>query len=569
MVRIYLILCISILAYIAKGQTSTNSGAWTVGANWSTGTAPNTGGLSANIIINRAMTFNSNSITGWGSTTITITAGGSLTVTGNFSLTGSGANVIVQSGGSLTVSGTTTVTNGARLTIAGGATPGSATFNALSATSNGVVTINAGASVTAASLTTSSNNNAIINNLGSLTITGNVSSSGVITNSGTMQVNGNFTQNNSGNSATNSGNLTIQGNATALGLIQLNPGASSSSTAIINGTLTVNANPWIVVGNNVSACNSVITNYANLVVRSNLILTGSGDVTVNQNGRMAVFGDIVRAAGGSGNLISISCGGQVYVDGNIDLGTGGGNTVTNSNNAGSPTGSNGSPVIGLYVNGTTTAQSVAGSVGNQNDLLENNSAFADWIGSIPSSPLPITLVYFAVKSVNTSGVVLVWETSMEKDFDYFLVERAGEDLEFKSIATIQGKGGLEVLTTYNYLDNNPLSGKNYYRLRSVDIDQTYEYSNTVFAQWHSNQTTSRFLVYPNPVANYVFTVKSTDDLSSDTHMILFNSTGTEILRQTMQSNEEMVTLQPNIAAGIYYLRIFGTDTAQVIRIMIL
>src|SRR6478609_91599 len=114
MKRIFLVLFVSIVAHTIYGQTTNIAGAWTTGGNWIGGTAPNTGALATSVIINKAMTFNSGSLTGYGSTTITITTGGSLTVTGNFALTGSGINITVQSGGSLSVSGNTTITNGAR-----------------------------------------------------------------------------------------------------------------------------------------------------------------------------------------------------------------------------------------------------------------------------------------------------------------------------------------------------------------------------------------------------------------------------------------------------------------------
>jgi len=552
-----------LFACTAVAQTTTTAGAWTTGSNWSTGTAPNTGGLSANVIINKAMTFNSGSITGWGSTTITITTGGSLTVTGNLDLTGSGANITVQSGGSLSVSGSTSVTNGARITIAGGATPGSASFAALAANSDGKVTINSGASVTATSLTTSSNNDAIIDNQGTLTINGNVSSSGVVTNSGTLQVNGSYTQNNSGNSTTSSGTFNVTVNATANGLIQLNPGTSSTMT--VNGTLTVDANPWIIVGTNVSACNSVITNYANLVVKTNLVLTGSGDVTVNQNGRMVVFGNVSRS-GGSGNLMTINCGGQVYVHGNINLGSGGGNTVANNNGAGSPTGSNGSPVIGLYVNGTVTAQNITGTVGTRSQLQTNDLPFYNWIGNIPANPLPVKLLSFEIREQTAEGLLLGWITAMEKDFEYFLIERAGTDLNFQSIGQVESKGGLEVTTAYSFFDGQAKSGKNYYRLKSVNLDGSFEYSRVIVADWQGENRGAS--IYPNPVTNRTCTISLNAVTTTPAYLRMFDVAGYEIFQTELRSTTTDISFPADLPEGVYVATITSGMARKVIRIVI-
>lgn len=562
----FFVLLFSVVTSFVNAQTSSTAGAWTTNANWSTGVAPSTTSLSTNVVINKAMTFNSGSITGWGSTTITITTNGSLTVTGDLALTGSGANITIQSGGSLSVSGTTSVTNGARITVAGGATPGSASFGALAANSNGQVTISSGASANATSMTTSSNSDAIIDNQGTLTVNGNVSSSGIVTNSGTLQVNGTYTQNNSGNSTTNSGNMTVTSNVTANGQIQLNPGSTSDSNLTINGTLTVDANPWMIVGTNVSACSNTITKYANLIVKSNLILTGSGDVTVNQTGRMVVFGNITKSGGGGGNLITINCGGQVYVDGTINLGAGGGNTVTNSNGAGSPTGSNASPVIGLYVNGTVTAQNVSGTVGTRSQLQSNDLPFFTWIGNIPGSPLPIKLLSFKIDETNEDGISLSWSTSMEKDFDYFQLERAGEDLIFDEVAKISGEGGMSVITAYDYFDEHPISGKNYYRLKSVDQNGAFEYSPVIVADW--TFALSNITLYPNPIKDHLFRVQFNDSKSQPTSLRVLDLSGYVVYETAVNTMSIEVVLPESVRPGIYLISILSDSGQQNIRAMI-
>ncbi len=483
--------CVLTLPVFGATYTSSASGAWTTGTNWS----PNvTGGPTVNdiVIVNHAMTLASGTYTSWnGTSSITINNGGSISVSGNLTINGSGMRVTINAGGSLSVSGSFTVNNQPTVTMNGG----QLSSGSLSIGSSVTFTVGSGATLTATGLTTANNSSSIFSNAGTSTINGDVSSSGVITNSGTLQVNGNLTQANTGNSTTNSGNLYITGNATANGLIQLNPGTSTDSNMIISGTLTVNANPWIVVGTNVSSCNTVITRYANLVVGSNLILTGSGDVTVNQNGRLAVFGNITRPSG-AGSLITINCGGQVYVDGDINLGSGGGNTVTNNNGSGSPTGSDGSPIIGLYVNGTTTAQTVTGTVGDQDDLISNNNDFFVWIASQPNSPLPITLLHFGLKEKTNEAITLQWATASELNFDYFSLQRSVNGRDFFEVARIKGQGTSTVGSEYEYQDASPLAGTSYYRLESVDFDGYREKFGVVRVEFAAPKS---FSIFPSPV----------------------------------------------------------------------
>jgi hypothetical protein len=554
-----------ILSICLKAQTTTTAGSWAVNSNWSTGTAPSSTSLGTNVIINKAMTFNTGSLTGYGATTITITSGGSLTVTGDFACTGSGIIINIQSGGSLSVSGITTLANGAKINIIGGGTPGSANLKALTVSYSGTMTINSGASLVATALTTTSNSDAIFNNLGMATINGNVSSSGIITNSGTMQVNGNFAQNNSGNSTTNSGLLTITGNASANGLIQLNPGASANSVFTVNGSMTITANPWLIVGTNVSACGSAITRYADAIIKTNVVLSGSGDITVNQNGRLIIFGN-VDGTTSSGTLLTLSCGGQAYVNGNVNLGTGGGNIVSNGNNGTSPTGTNGSPVIGLYVNGTTTAQTTSGTVGTKNDMQANDNIFYNYIAGISGSPLPIKLLYFNVADVLVTGVALEWATATEINFDKFILERAGENLSFESIGEIDAKGGVDRKANYQYTDQKPLTGKNYYRLKSIDLDKKYEYSNVVFANWEAIE--SAISVYPNPITNNTFTIELNDELSSYVSVQMINSIGHKIFQQPISTNKETFSIEQKLDPGVYFVIVKGRNFNKTIKVLV-
>ena len=98
----------------------------------------------------------------------------------------------------------------------------------------------------------------------------------------------------------------------------------------------------------------------------------------------------------------------------------------------------------------------------------------------PDGTLPITLISFVATEAGNS-IELKWVTAMEKNFSHFELEKSTGNLNFVPIARIEGKGGLEAITSYIYLDTLPQSGKNYYRLKSVDYDLTFEYSPVVVA----------------------------------------------------------------------------------------
>ncbi len=184
-----------------------------------------------------------------------------------------------------------------------------------------------------------------------------------------------------------------------------------------------------------------------------------------------------------------------------------------------------------------------------------------------SSTLPIKLISFTSQSTE-NGVELNWKTSMEENFDYFLLERASTDLNFQPIAKIQGQGGLDIIATYSHLDNAPINGKNYYRLKSVDFDLYYDYSDVIYAEWDYDFQKSEVTVYPNPISDHSFTLELNREITAETSMSLLNSMGTEITHKPILNNKEIITLQNNLKSGVYFLKITGSDFNRTIKVFI-
>ena len=466
---------------------------------------------------------------------------GSLTYGNAFTLN---QTSLLVNGGTLTINNTLTVGGGSTFTVASGASA------------------NIGTNASQVNFTRDNSSGITFSNAGNMTIVGSARVYGTATNTGTLNVGVDYRQENVSGGMTSSGVFNVGRDAYAQGIIQLNP--SGSSVMTVARDLYVNDNPWIVVGTSVGACNSSISQYANLIVKSNVNLTGSGDVVVNQNGRFVVFGNMTT--NGTGNLVTINCGGQAYVHGNISLGTGGGNTVTNNNNAGSPTGSDGQPVIGLYVNGTTTAQNTSGTIGTKAQLQANDLPFFNYIAAIPDSPLPVKLQYFKVVDISEKGISLEWATSMEKNFSHFEVQRAGADLLFSTISIVQGRGGLEVKTVYALLDAAPANGKNYYRLKAIDLDNSFEYFNVIVADWNSD--IEGVSLYPNPAVNYTFTLNIGDEYSQSVQLTVYESKGYAVYSASLEGPSTTVTLPEGIAPGIYFVRVSSAAKQQVIRLVV-
>jgi hypothetical protein len=109
--------------------------------------------------------------------------------------------------------------------------------------------------------------------------------------------------------------------------------------------------------------------------------------------------------------------------------------------------------------------------------------------------LPIELVQLEAKPRITT-VDLLWTTSSEQNSSHFLVERSADGRDFEVIGSVDAMGDRSIPTDYQFTDENPIRGMNYYRLRMVDLDGTSGYSNVVTALFEPDEV--RIMVVPNP-----------------------------------------------------------------------
>jgi hypothetical protein len=117
---------------------------------------------------------------------------------------------------------------------------------------------------------------------------------------------------------------------------------------------------------------------------------------------------------------------------------------------------------------------------------------------MPITVLPVELMYFKAEKSDTK-VKLKWATSSEKNNDYFTIQRSADGKEFKDIGRVKGVGNSSLQTTYSYVDEKPLTGCSYYRLKQTDFNGASELFNIVSVNFnHKENRDATIKVYPNP-----------------------------------------------------------------------
>ncbi|PCH99284.1 MAG: hypothetical protein COB85_00145 [Bacteroidetes bacterium] len=116
-----------------------------------------------------------------------------------------------------------------------------------------------------------------------------------------------------------------------------------------------------------------------------------------------------------------------------------------------------------------------------------------------NSPLPVVLISFTAELVDNTQVSLVWITASEINNDYFTIERSTNGLTFEEISQVRGSGDSSSETEYEVIDDSPIEGISYYRLKQTDFDGTEEIFKIVAINFEKNSDGSCVLrVFPNP-----------------------------------------------------------------------
>jgi hypothetical protein len=113
--------------------------------------------------------------------------------------------------------------------------------------------------------------------------------------------------------------------------------------------------------------------------------------------------------------------------------------------------------------------------------------------------LPVELILFTATPSPRLAVALLWTTASEKNSASFAVERSDNGITYRAIHTTPAAGNTSSRTNYSWVDNQPLLGLNYYRLRQVDVDGSTAFSPVrTLSIANEGAGGAKLLIYPNP-----------------------------------------------------------------------
>jgi hypothetical protein len=391
----------------------------------------------------------------------------------------------------------------------------------------------------------------------------------------------------------------------------LQPG--SALYVVGDNTTTVTVNNSIVADNRcLSSGGAVFVTGANLNISGSYFNNNSnyggsgpkygGAITVGRGATVTVsncnFVNNAVSNSGNGGAISINTGisgsGSTATV-NLTACSFTGNTATsgNGNHLYARVGSSNPAIFNINQCsfGTSTTSILNGNTATfniQNSASPSSSGSMNFINTLTPTSTPITSyptlqgscygIVLPVEFLDFSGACklgsndLHWSTAAEHNNAYFTIERAGNDVPFSEIATIQGSQTTTELTNYYFQDAMPLRGLNYYRLTQTDMNgdsqilKTISVDNNKCLEDHNGM-----YVFADQSGEYV-TIDHAFESHRKMNIEIYNSIGQLVETQSLQLESAVsrtqIHLRSSFSNGMYFLKLSDSSEAFTEKFMI-
>lgn len=169
--------------------------------------------------------------------------------------------------------------------------------------------------------------------------------------------------------------------------------------------------------------------------------------------------------------------------------------------------------------------------------------------------LPVELIDFNIVS-KKKALNLTWQTASEVNNAGFELQRSSDGKNFQNIIFVEGKGNTNEQQEYSYADKELRSGQlYYYRLKQIDYDGRFEYSEVITAKLEGTATTGTF--FPNPTATGQTVLSYPALEEGQLNLEVFDASGKQLLIQAHQVVKGENNLDLNfsdLGSGMFFVR---------------
>jgi len=181
--------------------------------------------------------------------------------------------------------------------------------------------------------------------------------------------------------------------------------------------------------------------------------------------------------------------------------------------------------------------------------------------------LPVTLTSFTASLTANKSVNIRWATAAESNSSYFAVEKSANGKDYTEISRITAAGNSSTLKEYQFNDAQPNAGANYYRLKQVDKNNSFQYSQV--RKISLANLGLNVQVGPNPFSNQVeLLITGNAKLALTANVSDVNGKRVRQLTflKTETTTKKMIDLS-NLSSGVYILQVNGEGVSFVQKLI--
>lgn len=183
--------------------------------------------------------------------------------------------------------------------------------------------------------------------------------------------------------------------------------------------------------------------------------------------------------------------------------------------------------------------------------------------------LPVELLSFTAQAESNSKVRLNWSTGKEIDFKGFEVERSIDGLNWKHIAFVHANANGADNNNYIFYDENPESGRSYYRLKLLSVADEHQYSGVRTIDMKKQDGGMK--LWPNPAKTYS-AITFTLDRSSEGTLSVISGSGTKVIHRPVMLVKGFNQLPLNnlgtLSPGVYVVQLVTPGSTMSVKMTI-
>lgn len=178
-------------------------------------------------------------------------------------------------------------------------------------------------------------------------------------------------------------------------------------------------------------------------------------------------------------------------------------------------------------------------------------------------PLPINLAEFDIEQ-GDKGVKVKWFTVSEINNRMFEIERSRDGKTFEKIGQVEGHGTTSLPFNYEFNDNHPYHGVNYYRLKQIDFDDKFKYSDVDYVKF-DKYLEKPITVFPNPAKEELTVSLFNSSLDNETSITVTDITGRTVFTKNVGQTNNYILNVTEYAAGVYFITVQNEIARQSIK----